>query len=358
MTNLPYQMQHRRLNIYIHVGFSLFFMLIPIIFSPDILNWDHLLFTPPFLKDLALSAILLITFYGYYYLFIPKIFENNKTITFISISLLIIILVLILPEILFDVHPNRPRHIPADAFNHRMRDPMRREHLMQLREIGNGFVKFCIVVSMAFLLRYYNKWKQTTEEKLNTELSFLKAQINPHFLFNTLNSIYAQAIQENADQTGKSIVTLSNMMRHVFNETLDNFVTLEAELEYISSYIELQKGRLKNTVEIDFSCQGVIEPNHRIAPMLLISFIENAFKYGILPGKPATLKIALQIKNDHLFVEVSNKKLAKSYLQERSGMGITNASKRMELLYNGKYELNIIETEDSYLVHIKLDLQV
>ena len=148
-------------------------------------------------------------------------------------------------------------------------------------------------------LRINKQLKQTEEDKLNTELSYLKAQINPHFLFNTLNSIYSLAITENADQTSSAIVKLSGMMRYVISEANKDFVSLEKEVNYVKDYIEMQKLRLGNTVKIDPSVSGHYFIK-KIAPLMLISFIENAFKHGVNAEAHSVILIELNIIDNDL----------------------------------------------------------
>lgn len=156
-------------------------------------------------------------------------------------------------------------------------------HINTLRVIffDYGLYMFILVLVCALLLKTNQRWRKLRQEKLETELSYLKAQINPHFLFNTLNSIYALAI-EKSDYTATAVVKLSGMMRYIISESHKHFVSLEKEISYINDYIELQKFRLGGTVKIHYSLQGHY-PGKEIAPLILITFVENAFKYGLTP---------------------------------------------------------------------------
>ena len=129
------------------------------------------------------------------------------------------------------------------------------------------------------MLKINSRLKLAEKEKVNAELSYLKAQINPHFLFNTLNSIYSLAI-EKSDYTATAVVKLSSMMRYVITDASHKFVPLEKEINYISNYIELQKLRIDSSIKLMYTVTGDIS-DKKIAPLVLISFIENAFKYGV-----------------------------------------------------------------------------
>jgi LytS/YehU family sensor histidine kinase len=203
---------------------------------------------------------------------------------------------------------------------------------------------------MAFTLKMSNLWKQTQKEKLDAELLYLKAQINPHFLFNTLNSIYSLAIVK-SDMTASAIVKLSGMMRYVLSEAHLETVSLQKETAYISDYIELQKLRLTESANLHFILTGY-NTGKQIAPLLLIPFIENAFKFGVNPEKKSEISIHIDIEESHLFLFVKNDKVNDS--AEHNGLGIANTQSRLQLLYPGKHELNITDTENQFSVSLKI----
>jgi sensor histidine kinase YesM len=215
---------------------------------------------------------------------------------------------------------------------------------------------FVIVLFCALLLKTNQRWRKLQQEKLETELSYLKAQINPHFLFNTLNSIYSLAI-EKSDYTATAVVKLSGMMRYIISESHKNFVSLEKEVNYINDYIELQKFRLGGTVEIQYSLQGNYN-RKEIAPLILITFVENAFKYGVNPEQHSKILVRIDIENDSLILAIENNKVTTSQEKiEASGLGISNTRNRLEMLYPGKYKLNINDGVEKFKVHLEVTLQ-
>jgi sensor histidine kinase YesM len=224
-----------------------------------------------------------------------------------------------------------------------------------LREISHYFFQFMITLSLAFILKIMERWKKTEEEKAEAELAYLKAQINPHFLFNTLNSIYSSAIKENADTTAYAVVKLSGMMRYVTTESQQQLVTLEKEISYISDYIELQQMRMGNTVQLSYTVTGN-PAGKKIAPLILIPFIENAFKYGVNPEKASPIEIAIEIKDQLLQLKTYNHKVVSKEHAHGESLGLVNTESRLNLIYPGSHELVIKEDEKEYLVLLKIKL--
>jgi Histidine kinase len=216
--------------------------------------------------------------------------------------------------------------------------------------------QFMMVLVLSTMIRINNRLKQTEKEKVNAELSYLKAQINPHFLFNTLNSIYSSAIDENAENTATAIVKLSGMMRYVINEAHHHCVPLPNELNYISDYIELQKLRLGSTVHLLFGINGNAA-GKQIAPLILISFIENAFKYGVNPEENSVITIEIDIHNNDLLLSVLNNKVKTPNADRlKNNIGLENTRNRLQLIYPSRHELAVKEDEKEYLVLLKINL--
>jgi sensor histidine kinase YesM len=197
--------------------------------------------------------------------------------------------------------------------------------------------------------------KQTEKEKLSAQLSSLKSQINPHFLFNTLNSIYATAIDE-SPQTADMVDKLSEIMRYTMRDTQKDVVLLDEELNYIGNYVELQNIRLDESVWLEYHVEG--EPGHlEIAPMLLIPFIENAFKHGVNSEQDSHVEIIININNTELHLVVINNKVnIQLDTSEQSGLGIANTKRRLELIYPDKHLLTIIENEKEFRVSLHINL--
>jgi two-component system, LytTR family, sensor histidine kinase AlgZ len=196
--------------------------------------------------------------------------------------------------------------------------------------------------------------KEIENEKLIAELTFLKAQINPHFLFNTLNNLYYLAFTQSPNTT-EVIAKLSQMMRYMIYDSNHPLVPVTKEIEYMQSYISLEKLRLNNVVPIEFVVTGDIE-GVRIAPLIFITFLENAFKHGVSNNKPdAWVKISVKMEGKNCVYTVANSKIPVSG-DMKSGIGLTNVARRLELSYPGKYELKVDDLDDRYEVELKLSL--
>lgn len=205
------------------------------------------------------------------------------------------------------------------------------------------------------------QYLKTELGKSDASLNFLKSQINPHFLFNALNTLFGTALQENAERTGEGIQKLGDMMRFMLHENTLDKISLAREVEYLNNYIDLQKLRTSRTADIKI--ETAIEEqinNLQITPMLLIPFIENAFKHGVSMQQPSYIKITLQTKESTLYFDVSNSIYLKADNDPeklKSGIGLENVKQRLSLLYLGKHELIIRESAKEFFVHLTLRLE-
>lgn len=192
------------------------------------------------------------------------------------------------------------------------------------------------------------------------KLDFLRSQINPHFLFNALNTIYGTALQEGAERTGEGIEKLGDMMRFMLNENMQDSIPLAREVEYVNNYIALQKLRTNTSPSVQITTYVPEQhSHHQIAPMLLIPFVENAFKHGISLRQPSYLKISLEVKNGALYFDVSNSKHERQATDpesNNSGVGLQNVKQRLALLYPNQHQLIIRETSREFFIHLTLQL--
>jgi two-component system LytT family sensor kinase len=190
-------------------------------------------------------------------------------------------------------------------------------------------------------------------QRLSAELAFLKSQINPHFLFNSLNSIYSLAYQK-SDTTPEAILKLSEIMRYMLYESNDNKVDLAKELLYLQNYIDLQKIRFGNKAFVDFKIIGEVG-NQKIVPLILIAFIENAFKHGVANDPSVPIRLLINLDGTHLHFYMENKKHMHNRDAE-GGIGLNNVKRRLDLLYPGKYTLTIQDETDIYTCELSLVL--
>lgn len=216
---------------------------------------------------------------------------------------------------------------------------------------------FALSSSVRITMEWFKNERQKKEmeaEKLSSELAFLKSQVNPHFLFNILNNICSLA-RKKSDETENAIIKLSQIMRYMLQDSKDEKVSLEKEVEYLQSYIELQRLRLPGEVKIDFSTVGRVELLS-IEPLLLIPFVENAFKHGVSYQDSSEIKIRLVCHGQALSFSVENH-IAKhrgSNQEQGSGIGLKNVMRRLELLYPGKHQLLIKDDGNEYIVELEI----
>ncbi|WP_157941174.1 MULTISPECIES: sensor histidine kinase [Arenibacter] len=189
----------------------------------------------------------------------------------------------------------------------------------------------------------------------DSELQLLKSQVNPHFLFNTLNTLYATALEENAPKTAESTAKLANLLRYMQNDITKDFIPLENEIKYLEDYITIQKLRceVKPQVETIFkNCEG-----KTLSPGLLIPFVENAFKYGIDPSKPSKLKVSVICDASKINFECVNSyddNFNTYYKEQGFGMGIKNAKQRLDLVYPKNYTLDISKANHIFTVKLNI----
>ncbi len=237
--------------------------------------------------------------------------------------------------------------------------------------VGIGFfnMAFHFFVTSPFAWIVFKRQLKGNEEiyelqaklgRSNANFDFLRSQINPHFLFNALNTIYGTAIQEKAERTSEGIEKLGDMMRFMLQENMQEKISLTREIEYLVNYISLQKLRTDTSPDIRIQSdiqQGV--HNVQIPPMLLIPFVENAFKHGISFREPSHINIILEMKGKTLNFDVYNSKHVKKDNdpeKNRSGIGLTNVKQRLQLTYPNRHELIIRETQKEFFIHLTIQL--
>jgi len=198
--------------------------------------------------------------------------------------------------------------------------------------------------------------KDMENQKLGAELSLLKSQINPHFFFNTLNSIYSLAIIK-SDRTPEAVLKLSELMRYIIYDTERKLVPLSKEVEYIANYIELQRLRLPDEVKVRFKTD-LGNRDAFIEPLLLLPFVENAFKHGVDVEKGGKITVIIKLSGFELNLHVENPLIEESSrIKEQSGIGMNNTLKRLKLLYDENYIFTAGPVKLNYVVDLVLKLK-
>ncbi len=219
---------------------------------------------------------------------------------------------------------------------------------------------FIIVFGLSIAYFFLKEWSRVEKMRselaavqLDTEVKFLKSQVNPHFLFNTLNNLFSMAQKKGNDDLADGISKLSGMMRYMIYESNEENVPLKKEIEYLDNCILLNKLRYADDeVKVIFGhpeqTEGVL-----IAPMLFIPFVENAFKHGVAIGRSSEIDISISVANKQLTFTCENTIYSVKKMDvEKSGIGLENVKRRLALLYPGKYELFIKTDDNRYIVNL------
>jgi two-component system sensor histidine kinase AlgZ len=296
------------------------------------------------------GAFNMIVAYMNYFIFLPRFLEKKKIGQYLlEFSIPFIILMF------FRVHLQR---YVIDGYTHQVHFFYTTTFIVQA-----AATSLFIVIFVA-MLRFAKEWfefeakkKEVENERLQAELNFLKAQINPHFLFNTLNNLYYLAYSQSSNTT-EVIAKLSQMMRYMIYDTNHPKVLLSKEIEYMQNYISLERLRLSNQIPIDFIVQGNVQ-DIRITPLIFITFLENAFKHGVSGNNTEAWVKASIVIHDHTCtykVENSKHSTVKTDATGKSGIGLQNVQRRLALSYPDRHTLAIQETPERYSVELKLVL--
>ena len=288
----------------------------------------------------------ILVYFNIYFL-VPNYFQDKRYPTYFI--LLIFSVIIITPIYLLTLY--------FKFYN----DPIARLNLLNLQYYYYLFNFFIIGSSTVFVI--IKDWilqkrekKELEKRNIQTELNFLKTQINPHFLFNTLNSLYALTLKK-SDNAPEIVIKLSEMMRYMLYECNEKKVPLTNELNYLQNYIALEKLRQTQNVDIQFIVEGKVE-DQMIAPLIFISFLENSFKHG-LTNKLNTgfVHVYFKIDTEIIHCTIENSKpdiIPISSIDKNGGIGLENVKKRLELIYPSHHSLSIKQTNETF----KVDLDI
>lgn len=329
------------LYVFLHIVAWTAYISFPLVFflpqSPGVSDHD----LNNYVLGTLLSGLIFIAFFYFnYFIAIPRFFFERKYWTW---ALLMLIALFVTGAGMMGLRSLYPH-------------PVQGYHGLTLPLVGSILFRYIPTLLVSLAVRMYQRWKRTEEEKITTELAFLKAQINPHFLFNTLNGIYSLAVRK-SEKTPEALLRLSGMMRYVVSELHHDFVPLEKELAYLDGYIELQQLRLTPNVTVNYQVKGTAT-GKKIAPLIFISFVENVYKYGTSTEEPCEIFIHVDIDEKELHLKTTNRIVRKKPSPgEGNGLGIGNTRRRLLLLYPGQHHLEIRHNPDHYVVQLDLRLK-
>lgn len=340
--------QNINYNPILHIVLWSLVFLAPFLMFPDAVNNVK----DPYIVWLP-SLSMLVLFYINYFLLIDKFFLNKQKIVFFIINIILVIALTSLIEYLKPVpsaiinFKNLPK--PPNNFG----KPPMLNFRMTLPLI------LAVVVSVGVKINSQLRKKEILLEKvkhtqLTSEINYLKNQVKPHFLFNTLNNIYA-LVNKDPETAKVSIHSLSKMMRYFLHEATNNDILLEKEITFLERYIDLMLLRVNKNFTLEKNFPNIKEPI-KIPPLLLLSFIENAFKHGIDAIKPSFIHIDLSIKDNSIHYVVENSLFKNNDKSSNSGIGLENLKKRLHLIYKDDFELTEKETDKTYTAKLILNL--
>ncbi|MBW7844701.1 MAG: histidine kinase [Bacteroidia bacterium] len=362
-------MKSKQKLIWLQIVLGTVFLIQPIILP---VRPDHIetkFFSIDIIRNIIANALILIFFYFNYFVLIPKLYFRKKTVQYFSIILIVLIGILIVTSSITFRPPNkqligfRPplgekpkkglQYPPPQPFDFNQNSVVSKFQFF-FTENDQTFFLFGAIVLFSLLLKVSNRNYILENAKQKAEMNYLLAQINPHFMFNALNSIYTLTIREKASNSSISLLKLSGLMRYLITEINQDRVRLEKEILCINDFIDLQRLRLTENVNLSYEVKGN-SADKQIAPMLLIPFVENAFKHGVSPDENSEIEIKIEIIESELVLVVKNNKVSISKLTlEKSGLGVANAKNRLELIYPNKYKLIVTETDKVYCTKLKI----
>jgi LytS/YehU family sensor histidine kinase len=343
-------MNNKGTYIGIHIVCWAFIFLSPLMFvnRSNGFNWQELI------HGSIMPITLCTTFYVNYFLFVPKLLINKKRQNeFILINALIIIVMsLFLHFIMMNgfAHPNHIKEgtPPPELF-------------FVIRDIFTQFLSVCISTSIRLSIQWGQSEqarKEAEVEKADAELKNLRNQINPHFLLNTLNNIYA-LIAFNSQKAQTAVLELSKMLRHILYDNERPTVNLSEEVTFIDNYINLMKIRLQSNVKVNVDIQIPDPCTTEIAPLIFISLIENAFKHGVSPTFQSFIDIKISADSSKIECLIENSNYPKTRTDKSGhGIGLEQVGKRLELAYSGRYEWTKGISEDGKKYSSKIIIYV
>ncbi|WP_299822289.1 sensor histidine kinase [uncultured Pontibacter sp.] len=298
--------------------------------------------------DLVVGLLFpVLIFYFNWYVLISKYLARNKIFLYIT-AVLATLFVLALIQAPIDYYL-------FGKYNPTMTTLYSTDRLIQY--VVSGLVVVFISSALKVTGNYIRNERLNKEletQKLTAELAYLKSQVNPHFLFNTLNNIYSLAYKQSPD-TPDAIMKLSLLMRYMLYESNDMLVSLDKEVDHIRNFIDLQKLRLREQTSIKLNIEGDLA-GKQIAPMLLMTLVENAFKHGLVSKNEIGIILNLVVEKDKLIFSTVNN-ISTHKKREFGGIGLENLKRRLNLLYNNRHKLHFEERDGTFYATLELYFQ-
>jgi two-component system LytT family sensor kinase len=348
-------MKYRKIFVVIfHIaGWVLLYLLPPLITQSEIK-------LPENFGD-VMNWILVIAFFYVNYLWLVPNYLSKSRFLIYFITIFLMLSSCYFASVTYASHRYR-----MEALEHRPNDPQQgMQHHRPPRFRGYFSALFCFtILALSTSIRVTEGWysnekqkKEMENQKLGAELSLLKSQINPHFFFNTLNSIYSLAIVKSG-RTPEAVLKLSELMRYIIYDTERKLVPLSKEVEYIANYIELQRLRLPDEVKVHLKTD-LGDADAFIEPLLLLPFVENAFKHGVDVEKGGSILIDIKLTGNNLKLHVVNPLVdeGNNIIDKHRGIGVNNTLKRLKLLYEDNFTFTAGPVKKNYVVDLVVKIK-
>ena len=357
---MPFNKSTNYLIKFLHFGFWIALFLVPFFdprgTSPISTSNIYFLLNPHILFNHLLFIIL---FYSNSEVFVPRLLLSKRTVVYYLVIFFSVIVILLVAFLIFPLF--KLPHLDFPKPN------LPNIEILRLHQTFSLVfpLLFILLVSTLYRLlihkyKFEKKQKEKENEQLKTELSFLRSQISPHFIFNALNSSII-LVRKQSEKAEESLIKLASLMRYMLYESDNEKIAIEDEIEYIENYIDLQIIRFEKSIKINKKI--VFDETHSsdfIESMLLIPFIENAFKHGSLVLKEPEIQIEISIENNILILRTINKFSTKTNIHgetsKNHGIGLSNVKRRLELLYPKRHELKLDKDGEYFNVYLSIQI--
>lgn len=318
--------------------------------STQVLSWNA------YLRFFIGITSMMIVFYANYSLLVRKLLFRRKFGWFVFVNIMLIIFMAFFVHFLMEIIPHPAEWTPPP----RKRDSQD----FNIHMLIINATRFLFIALLGSLLQVTISWfrieeqrKELEQRRTEAELKNLKSQINPHFLFNTLNNIYS-LVAINPERAQEAIHDLSRLLRYVMYDSSQPVVTLEKDLDFVKNYVELMRIRLPESVELRTFIHADT-PQTKIAPLLFISLIENAFKHGVNNHKSSFIGLDIHQEKDQVICTIINSNFPKDNSSDMtgSGIGLPNLQKRLELLYPGRHLFSYGKENDNFRAYLSINVK-
>ena len=333
---------NKRIEILIHIAIWIVIILLPLMF----MNHGRGMSVSQFMLTTTVPLTFMAVFYIDYLWLTPRYFVTGHRTQFFVINTFIVIVLGIALHLWMS--------LSHDMLGHNHREP---PLILTIAFVIRDIVNLVIAAAIATLLHLALQWQTAEEARKEAELSNLRSQINPHFLLNTLNNIYALTAI-NTQKAQEAIQDLSKMLRHMLYDYQRSEIELRDEVEFLKNYIRLMKLRQGPSVEVNTSFH-ITNEQQKVAPMIFISLVENAFKHGVKPAVPCTINITIQANDRQIVCDIVNSNHPKTSTDRSGhGVGLELVRRRLELAYKGRYEWTHGVNDNQKMYHSTITIKL